>query len=343
MKKALTVLLILTLLLPLTSARAAIKSSASPVTYRDFLEELMDYDKRMKEIAEVFDPLFSGGYWTRFVSIYDMTVQMTIRTDSVKSGGKIQEITLFASRKAARLLYAFSVISMDSLVDLRNNNMTKCNKQDAALSDNESAVDALFPVGGAAFLSEDGYQWSMGRDPDDEDLLWSAIQWEKPLDAGIAVPSPEERISIENGPELDVFLARARACCADLLKFAMFTLPECEEKDGLHTYSVEWDDCFFILVTEPETEKVVNYAMVCESGEIASLWLHNYALLLAVTGAEGNDTTPLIALNGPSMNWDYLTGLQPYAVYHDIVMYCLTDEASGLPMIYVGGWQPEEQ
>ena len=342
MKKALMLLLVLTLILPLTPAQAAIKSTAKPCVYQAFMDEMMDYDKQMKEIVEVYDPLISGGYWTRFVSILDMSMEMLIRTDSIKSSGKIQEVSLFANRENADVLFAFSVIAMDCLVNLRNNHMTKCSKLAAVLKKNAEAADSLFAEESAAFLSQDGYQWTMGRDPDDPDLFWTRIQWEAALESDILVPSPEARVSIENGPALDVFLDRVRANCAALLKFSMFTLPEYEEKDGLHTYSVEWDDCFFILVTDAE-EKVVNYAMVCESGRIASLWLHNYALLLAVTGAEDKDTTPLIALQGRSINWDYLTALKPYAVYHDIVMYCLNDEASGLPMIYVGGWQPDGQ
>ena len=342
MKKLLLFAVVLSILFSAFPARAAIRitdrENLAPCTYKEFYSSLTEY---LEGRMDVYDPLFSAGYWTRLIMVDGSTI-MLVRTDSPKKDGHIQQILLYEPEEYAEAVMLFSLAAMDGVSDLTNKQAQKLTVQyNQVFVLKKQSADEVFTTDGNLIQTKDGYSLTLGREDARSPMYWASIDWQEPLDSGVAVPSAEERVSIPDGPALDAFLLEAGAHCEDWLDLNLFTLPEYEERDGLRMYSLEWDDCFLILLTDPETDRVVNYAMVSDSGAISSFWLHNYALLLAAAQvpAESEDTTALLLLGGGSTDWDYLVTLTPYVVYGGVAMYCLWDPSSQLPMIYVGGWE----
>ena len=341
MKRFLLFAAVLCLFFSFFPARAAVRftdrKDPVPCAYSDFCQALSQY---LNGQTPFFDPLFSAGYWTRVDSWDDRQI-ILVRTDRPEDDGLIQEVALYGSEENANAVMAFSLACMDSVAALTDRKAQKLLTQyhQTFVLERQEKND-LFAIGGEMYLENEGYSLAFGREDSPNPQYWAKITWKESLDTGITVPSAEDRISIPDGPDLETMMLTIHSLCRYPLDLFPFSLPEYEETEGFRLYSVEWDGCFLFLLADPDTQRVVNYAMVCEDGLTGSFWLHNIALLLAVTQVEidSDDAARLLLLGGSSADWDHLSSLTPYAVYGDTVMYCLYDPATGLPMIYVGGW-----
>lgn len=283
------------------------------------------------------EPVFSDGRWVR-LCIDDGGNSVFVMTNAESPDAAVLDVIVVGDPEYEGDVFVFAVAAMNAAAHVGQMGQYAMN-----LLIYGQLPDA-FELG-SQYWWENGYQLSFGHTASECPMASVTYTADAP-DVDDPLQEKEFLNFMNNGVTLDM-LSTYIPMFAPVYGFEKIAFsPDggtAVDDEQLNMRAYEWEDCVVFVGIDRETDEVQYVSIVSLSGDTVSLWGRTLLLYFGASGASFDMLLPLSSLIVDDHGtWEDLIALQPYALYHDTVLFCYENDDIGLCSIISGlGNEPE--